>query len=237
SNATGECPTCGDEICSDGGYVCNRCGKRPDKPLLSYPPFQHVPTEEAMRTQMFKTMVALERMADAVTDHLTADKQPPEQNENSTTRCPEQKKTTEPCWSPTPPYDQAQTERSDLCVNCAYPLGDHRRAKIIKGDLIVNGDLTVKGCTTTIGSQVVPGPMAPLDSDLREIREILGKHRKAIALVATFGQFKDVGFFGTKPERALQRLVRLKSCSCVGTGWVARDESCKECKQQGYIET
>lgn len=35
------------------------------------------PSEEQMRTQMFDTMAALERMASVVIEHFTADKQPP----------------------------------------------------------------------------------------------------------------------------------------------------------------
>jgi len=98
-------------------------------------------------------------------------------------------------------------------------------------------------------SKTVPAPTAPLDSDLKQIREtldkhrkalaiigtFLDKHRKALAIIGTFGEFKKI-FFGTHPNEKVHSLVGLKSCSCVGTGWVARDETCSECGQKGYIE-
>lgn len=84
-------------------------------------------------------------------------------------------------------------------------------------------------------SKTVPAPTAPLDSDLKQIRETLDKLRKALAIIGTFGEFKKI-FFGTHPNEKVHSLVGLKSCSCVGTGWVARDETCSECGQKGYIE-
>lgn len=103
------------------------------------------------------------------------------------------------------------------------------------GDLVVDGDLTVMGTTTAVSSETIPGPAAPLSDDLGAIRKELDAHRKALAIIGTFGVFKDI-FFGTKPDRAVHHLVRLKSCSCVGTGWVARDEQCAACKTSGYLE-
>lgn len=101
-----------------------------------------------------------------------------------------------------------------------------------KGNVVVTGDLLVKGEHSSVESRSVPGPM---QSELEDIRKQIADHRKAIAILSTFAQFKD-SFFGTKPDRAVQRLVGLKSCSCVGTGWVARDEQCKQCSTSGYLK-
>jgi hypothetical protein len=115
------------------------------------------PSEDIMRTQMHNTMIALERMANAVAEHLTADRRPCEQNEPADTQkcsiCFGTNPCTKPiiktpCRNPASPYDQMQTEGSDPCVNCGAPLRDHRRTKVIDCDLIVKGDLTVEGCAT-----------------------------------------------------------------------------------------
>jgi len=165
--------------------ACKTCGtyvSKADK-------HQCLPSEEAMRFQMIRTLQSLERMADAVTDHLTADKRP------------------------------AETEESVVHT--------------FHGDVIVKGHLTVEGCTTTVESK---HETAPLSDEIRGIQETLLKHRKALAVVASEAQFKD-SFFGTSADCQIASLVGLRSCkSCIGTGWIARDETCSECKRQGYME-
>lgn len=233
-NATGQCPTCGGEICSYDAWVCNKCGKRPDKPLLSYdsynPPSDS--TEDVIQDQSLKTMIAMERMANAITDHLTADKQP---CENTATDVPDYGSLRAVCKTckgvvAFSDYTRVHNSHHDTCT-CSL---------ITMCNLDVPPDVKVVFeavyAKRSKVSAPIPGPMAPLDSDLKEIRETLDKHRKALAMLGTFAEFKDVGFFGTKPDRAVEGLIKLKACpDCVGTGWLARDESCRKCKM-GYFE-
>jgi hypothetical protein len=194
SNATGECPTCGGEIRSYDGWVCGRCKKRPDKPLLSYDTTANFPPESQMRRQTYNTMRALERWADASVEFMTADKQPAKQNDDG-------------------------------------PI-------VFERDVIMKGDLTVEGKQTTVESVSVtgpPGPMAPLDGDVEEIRKTLGSHQKALALVAQF--FHSTNTFGFNPRNEVERLVGIKACDeCCGSGWLARDETCKKCGRRGYTK-
>ena len=122
------------------------------------------PAEAEMRTQMFKSLAALERMCDAVTEHLTADKQPPEQD------------TPEP-------------------------------------------------------------PKAPTEEGLAQLGKVVAKHHQALGLLATFGMMKDATAFGTPPAGRIAILLGMQACrNCVGTGWVARDETCDECGRTGYVK-
>ena len=124
-------------------------------------------TEEALQRQSLKTMAALERMANAIIEHLTADKQPAQQNP---------------------------------------------------------------------GPQGVSGPTAPSDDALKSIHAVLGQHQKALAIIGTLGGFENVSFGQMEPGRQVRYLAGLTVCrECIGTGWLARDESCKNCKK-GYIK-
>jgi hypothetical protein len=221
-----------------------------------------IPTEEAMNNQSFKTMVAMERMANAVTDYLTADKQPAKQSpvacgvlKNRSTGRPETYG--KPCKSVV----------QHICARCgtlrckghvyACVDGGMRCAgdaasecgKVFEGDVIVRGKLRVDGdarisgnahvggTTTTVDAQTVPGPMAPLDGDLKEIREMLDRHRKALSIIGVLGGFENARFGQTEPGRMVRSLVGLSVCrECNGTGWIARDEQCKNCKSRGYLE-
>jgi len=261
------------------------------------------PSDEEIQAQSLKTMIAMERMANAITDHLTADKQPAEQTTSSPdysslraacktckgivafsdyTRVPNSHHDTCTCSASsishldvplnviavyeaihkarlTPPIvacprckrPSVVTDPTKLCTLCMSNAQRKNWKKagddadyFFKGNVVVTGNLRVEknavvnGSKMTAPTESIPGPMAPLDSDLKEIRETLDKHRKALGLIATFGQFRDVGFFGTEPKQALSRLTKLRACpECVGTGWLARDESCKNCKTRGYLET
>jgi hypothetical protein len=158
------------------------------------------PAEDEMRTQMFKTMVALEKMAMVVTHHLTADKRPPPENSREI-------------------KDGATTIDGDLRVT---------------GNLRVEGDSTISGCTSTVASE---RQSLPLPTELEEIGKVVAKHHRALGLLATFGMMKDKPAFGTDPSQAVARLLGMRACrNCVGTGWVARDESCDECERTGYIK-
>ena len=167
------------------------------------------PVEDEMRAQMFKTMVALEKMAAAVTDHLTADKaEGPAQSDE-----------------PAGPKQDRQT---------AMLIDDD---VVIKGNLVVEGnieakkDLTTYGCVTSVEASYEDS------SKLDELGSVVAKHHQALGLLATFGTMKDGPNLGTSPIKALANLLGLKACEdCVGTGWIARDETCKTCKRAGYIK-
>lgn len=61
------------------------------------------------------------------------------------------------------------------------------------------------------------------------------KQRRAIALIAKFAEFKDTSFGMLKAREKIANLIGMEACHCVGTGWLARDETCKDCKGQGYL--
>ena len=183
SYSTDNCPDCGSETSGEDGHKCHDCADA-----------SYGKTEQRMRSQMLLTMRAIQEMAKAVVDHLTADKRPPEQNENS-----------------------------------RVPRGERQTARLIDDVVIrglkIEGDLQVEGTT------------APLDSDIAEIRKTLDQLRKALAVVSVFGEFKDAGVFGAKPSDQVARIIGLRVCEeCVGTGWIARDETCKNCGQRGYLK-
>jgi len=128
-----------------------------------------------MRQQMFKTMVAMEKMADAVTDFLGR-------------------------------------------TGAQWPAA---------GSMVA-------GQTT----EAAEPPRAPTGDELEKIGKVVAKHHQALAVIATYGVFKDAGFFGTQPDRKLTSLLGMKACDeCVGTGWIARDESCKKCGRTGYVKS
>jgi len=135
--------------------------------------------EEQVREQMFKTMVALEKAANAVAKHLN-------------------------------------------------PLEGVTK---VSGDLEVEGNLTVNGTTATGSSEVTPDVLA-------EISKVVAKHHQALALLASFGMMKDTPMLsGTEPAGKIASLLGMAACrNCVGTGWVARDETCSECDRTGYIK-
>jgi hypothetical protein len=189
-----------------------------------------------MRKQMYNTMKAAEKAFEAITEHLTADKQPAV-------------KTPGPDYSSISvgckycegvvvfeDYDRQFHATYDSCTCTTASMDDLNVPSDVKAIYAaVHAKRAAAQQTTPVWPQGAPGPMAPLDGDIREIRETLDKHRKALAIIGTFGAFQDI-FFGTKPNKAVHRLVGLQSCGCVGTGWVARDETCKTCGQSGYLE-
>ena len=267
------------------------------------------PTEDDMRTQMHNTMSALERMANAVTNHLTADAQPGERTaefepcgaiKNRSSSQPEtygepcDNLNTVPCFRcgklrcgshlyqamdgnyrcagdaaagciergkervKATDWTKEEADYADeLRISCAEArealsgkkFDEGKDEHVFNGDVTVTGnlvvegnvdakkDLTTYGCTTTVETETVPGPMAP-DGDLQEIRKTLDNHRKALALLATFGRYAEphrTRFFGKGVTREVQGLVNLKACpDCVGSGWIARDETCKRCSGVGY---
>jgi len=156
--------------------------------------------EDDMRQQMFQTMISLERMAEAVTSFLTADRRPPERSDGTS---------------------QISDEGGDVHI---------------KGNLIVDGnieakkDLTSYGCVSSVESSYEDS------SKLDELGKVISKHHRALGMIASFGMMKDKPAFGTEPARAIANLLGMQACkNCVGTGWVARDETCGECDRSGYI--
>ena len=130
------------------------------------------PAEDQMRQQMYKTLGALERMADAVTDYLTTD---------------------------------AVTD---------YPVADKKPAEEPE-------------VTDPAASQV----------ELDEMGKVVAKHHRALALLATFGMMKDKPMRGADPAKEIASLLGMAACrNCVGTGWVARDETCGECNKAGFLK-
>jgi len=253
-----------------------------------------VPDEDQMRTQMFKTMAALERWADASVEFLKAEdvKQPKQapgpvldysalraackncqgvvefedytrqfNSPNDTCTCapstiddvdipPNIKAIFEAIHKArsVPPIMACPKCRrpsvvQDPTLLCTLCLSQDtnknwRKEKDAKyffeGDVVIKGDLRVEGTSTAVASQAT----APLPTEVEVLQRMVNDHHRALALIVTFGQFKDAGFFGTKPDHAIARLIKLKACeNCVGTGWVARDETCDQCKRRGYIES
>lgn len=100
----------------------------------------------------------------------------------------------------------------------------------ISGDLEVEGNLAVKGMTTVVNSEAGPG-------ELENLGKVVAKHHQALGLIATFGMMKDKPASGTEPAWAISKLLGMKACkNCVGTGWIASDETCEECGRTGYIK-
>lgn len=129
------------------------------------------PAEDAMRTQMFKTMVALEKMCDAVTDFLGQD-------------------------------------------GAQWPAA---------------------GAVKIVEEQEIP--KATTGDELKSLGRIVAKHHQALGLVATFAEMRNIPAFGTQPARAIADLLGMKACDeCVGTGWIARDETCAKCGRTGYLK-
>ena len=213
-----------------------------------------------MRTQMFNTMCAFEKMANAVTDHLTADKHPCEQ-------------------TPSLPREPGPGERSlEETFKKLLGVSDDRSSSfkyaslragcgnchgiIYFEDYLRSYNSDQDTCDCNLGAerplvspevealyevarrkrnkqeaQNDPKPATQLDTDLKEIRETLTAHHKALAILSTFAQFIDVGFFGTKPSEKIKCLIGDRACvECVGTGWLARDERCKDCRGVGYLK-
>jgi hypothetical protein len=185
---------------------------------------QSVVTDRDMNTQMYATMRALEKAAEVVIDHFTADKQPPTQN------CA--------CGDPTKPGPHRPTGICG-CPSChggddtAPCLCDEHSEHVFDGDVRVKGDLTVEGRTTTVESDI---EMLKLrEADVADIQNQLKAHRQALAIIARFGAFGGASFGLPDPQEQVARKIDLKACDCVGTGWLARDESCKGCGGRGYV--
>lgn len=80
-------------------------------------------------------------------------------------------------------------------------------------------------------------PKAPTDSELEQLGKVIAKHHQALGLIATFGEFKEAGFGILDPRRSITSKLGMRACAdCGGTGWIARDETCKTCKRTGYIK-
>lgn len=150
------------------------------------------PAEKEMREQMFKTMVALEKAANAATTYFEA---------------------------VTPKPDEPKSITDFKCVHCPE-----------KATTRDNRGLSV--C-----EEHVKQPKAPTEDELKQMGKIIAKHHQALGLIATFGEFKDAGFGFQPPRGKITSLLGMRSCSdCVGTGWLARDETCKSCNNTGYIK-
>lgn len=191
-----------------------------------------VPSEDQMRAQMFKTMAALERWALTSIDFMTADKQPCEQEEKTPGPVLDYSALKAICKRCNgvmmfEDYNRQFNSPEDTCTCEATTMDDVDVSPVVKA--------VYKAIFERRIAAQLPQPTSPLDGDVEEIRKTLDAHRKALAVVAEFGQFKNV-VFGMNPDRQIQSLVKLRACpECVGTGWVARDETCKKCGRKGYI--
>ena len=245
------------------------------------------PSEALRRTQMFKTLAALERMANAVTEHLTADKRPSEQTDGPGHDYPSFHAACKACKGVVAyeDYDRMFNSPADTCTcdtislddigippdvkavhaavraarvtppivacpSCRRPSvvndptklctlclrnaqnrnwGKKSHAKyLFEGDVHIRGNLAVDGSTES--------SPAPRNEDLQKIWETITKHRKALAIIGTLGGFENVGFSQMEPGRKVRSLVELSACrECIGTGWIARDETCTNCNREGYI--
>ncbi len=227
-----------------------------------------MPSEEQMRTQMFKTMVALEKAATSFTDYFDGFGDAPpkapgvEHSEavlqEKRTRVSEggscdHSRTQIQCkicakWiatdvTPNPPGVDYSTLLAE-CGNCSGLV------RIVNCERQWNSPEDTCTCNPGIEDLLVPpdvkqfyrrnidpqGPTGP-PADLTEIHKTLEAHRKALAIIGVFGGFENVGFSQMEPGRRVRDLAGLTACrECIGTGWIARDETCSNCKQQGYIK-
>jgi hypothetical protein len=172
------------------------------------------PAEDQMRQQMFKTMVALERMADAVTDFLgrSGQKWPAAGSMNV-------------------------SEESDEDDEALRQL----RMKVAGGGKCehLHTQTQCKVCAQWIErtAEVERRPPAPTEDELKQIGGVVAKHHQVLGLLATFGELKDGGVLNTPPRSKIISLLGMRACSdCVGTGWIARDETCASCGRTGYIK-
>jgi len=178
------------------------------------------PTEEEMRSQMFRTMRALEQMALSVSD-LFADSQPTEEETET-------------------------TYRSSADVQAEV---DQLRDRVSRGEACdhQHTQTQCRICAKWMETALVPEPQvnegaqvnepAPLTHELEQINKMLAKQHRALALVAGYAEFEK-SVFQVPPADSITSLIRLKVCRlCAGTGWVARDESCDECGMRGYVKT
>lgn len=95
------------------------------------------------------------------------------------------------------------------------------------GDVVVTGDLRVKGTHSEVAS-LTPGT-------LDRVIKRLDNHAKALAIIASFGGFENVSFGQSEPGGQVRSLAGISVCrECVGTGWLARDETCRDCNGKGY---
>jgi hypothetical protein len=181
-----------------------------------------------MRRQMFRTMRAAEGAFEAISAHLSS---------HNTTNSPD--------YGANPPG----TDYSTLLAECGKCLGvvhiinckrnshspeDTCNCDVGLEDLLVPPDVKAfysmgRGPK---GDRGVPGPSV----DLTEINKRLDQHDKALSIIGVFGGFENVSFGQTEPGRMVRSLVGFSVCrECVGTGWLARDESCTNCKK-GYTK-
>lgn len=151
------------------------------------------PSEEDMRQQMFKTMVALEKAANAATAYFEA-------------------------ITPVP-VAEPQSFTDFKCVRCT----EKATTRDSQG--------------LSVCEEHAKQPKTPTDDELKQMGKVIAKHHQALGLIATFGEFKDAGFGFQPPRGKITSLLGMRSCSdCVGTGWLARDETCKSCGSTGYIK-
>lgn len=78
-----------------------------------------------------------------------------------------------------------------------------------------------------------------LESELADLRSklhsILDAHSKALAILAGYAECKQL--FDRSPNREVESRVGVRVCkSCVGSGWLARDELCHECEAKGFTK-
>lgn len=191
--------------------------------------------ETEFRVQVFKTMKSLERMADAVTASLLVNSKPKEKSEDAPYKDGNIHADCRACDGVVvfEAFVRQPHQAEDTCNCSVVGLDNLAVPKKVRKAIWQRSSAAIKKGSIVACSAP---PTAPLDSDLKEIREQLDKHRKALAIIGSYANFEKV-FFGLNPDRAVHDLVKLKSCSCIGTGWVARDESCSKCGMKGYIES
>jgi hypothetical protein len=100
--------------------------------------------------------------------------------------------------------------------------------KVFTGSVRIKGDLIVENTLSTVDAMAV--------NDIDNVRSEIVAIKKALGIIGSFAQFNDPPAFGMKPSKQIHYLVGQQSCNCVGTGWAARDEQCKDCRGRGYRE-
>ena len=188
-------------------------------------------SEKDMRNQMFLTMQALERAANAYVEHLAADKSSPDVDMevygNMHAMCSKCQGTVV-----LHDFDRNPHDEHDTCA-----CGDGVRLEDIG---LAEG---VKAHYRRVWAERAPkpnpatAPVSALVSELAEIRKTLEKHKKALAIIGTYAKFES-GAHGSppRPREVVKELAGLASCNqCVGTGWLDRDERCQSCRGNGYV--
>lgn len=202
----GTCCECQGEIYASTEHVCT-------------------PTEAQMRLQMFNTMKAAEDAFKAIYEHLTPkDQEPAEQA----------------LQEPSKKMGRGYGDIRAVCGRCqgVVAFESYERVPHSEHDTCVCSDgFHTAQLPPDLRSrfEAVHASLAQLaPGTVDRIVKVQDDHRKALAVIAQF--FHSTNSFDLNPRREVERLIGIQACSeCGGSGWLARDESCRTCGSKGFV--